>query len=73
MGDFHGRSFVDSAPVYGKILGRDQRTRLGRQKRKILIHKKRGSFFFIATLIVDLELASMRRNRLIIAEPVPDA
>ena len=56
MGDFHGRGFVDSAPV----LERSWAVHSGLGwvgKNGNLIHKKRGSFFFIATLIVDLELA----------------
>ena len=56
MGDFHGRGFVDSAPVlersWAVISGLGWVGKNGN-----LIHKKRGSFFFIATLIVDLELA----------------
>ena len=56
FGDFHGRGFVDSAPVlersWAVISGLGWVGKNGN-----LIHKKRGSFFFIATLIVDLELA----------------
>ena len=56
FGDFHGRGFVDSAPVlersWAVISGLGWVGKNGN-----LIHKKSGSFFFIATLIVDLELA----------------
>jgi epoxyqueuosine reductase len=56
FGDFHGRGFVDSAPV----LERSWAVHSGLGwigKNGNLIHKKSGSFFFIATLIVDLDLA----------------
>ena len=56
FGDFHGRGFVDSAPV----LERSWAVLSGLGwvgKNGNLIHKKSGSFFFIATLIVDLELS----------------
>jgi epoxyqueuosine reductase len=55
FGDFQGRGFVDSAPV----LERSWAVLSGLGwvgKNGNLIHKKNGSFFFIATLIVDLEL-----------------
>lgn len=55
IGDFQGRGFVDSAPV----LERSWAVRSGLGwvgKNGNLIHKKSGSFFFIATLITDLEL-----------------
>jgi epoxyqueuosine reductase len=55
FGDFHGRGFVDSAPV----LERSWAVLSGLGwigKNGNLIHKKSGSFFFIATLITDLEL-----------------
>jgi epoxyqueuosine reductase len=56
FGDFHGRGFVDSAPVlersWAVISGLGWVGKNGN-----LIHKKNGSFFFIATLIVDLELS----------------
>jgi epoxyqueuosine reductase len=55
LGDFHGRGFVDSAPVmersWAVLSGLGWVGKNGN-----LIHKKNGSFFFIATLIVDLEL-----------------
>ncbi|MES2774272.1 MAG: tRNA epoxyqueuosine(34) reductase QueG [Bacteroidota bacterium] len=55
IGDVHGRGFVDSAPV----LERSWATRSGLGwigKNGNLINKQSGSFFFIATLITDLEL-----------------
>ena len=55
IGDIHGRGFVDSAPV----LERSWAVRSGLGwigKNGNLINKEQGSFFFIATLIVDLEL-----------------
>jgi epoxyqueuosine reductase len=56
IGEVHGRGFVDSAPVLERSCA--QRTGLGWiGKNGNLINKKEGSFFFIATLIVDLELA----------------
>ena len=54
-GDIHGRGFVDSAPV----LERSWAVRSGAGwigKNGNLITKTSGSFFFIATLIVDIEL-----------------
>ena len=55
VGQFSGRGFVDSAPV----LERSWATRSGLGwigKNGNLITKESGSFFFIATLITDLEL-----------------
>ncbi len=55
IGDVHGRGFVDSAPV----LERSWAMRSGAGwigKNGNLITKQQGSYFFIATLIVDLEL-----------------
>lgn len=55
FGDIDGRGFVDSAPV----LERSWAVRSGLGwigKNGNLLHKQSGSFFFIATLIVDLEL-----------------
>lgn len=55
IGEVNGRGFVDSAPVLERAWA--QRSGLGWVgKNGNLIHKKAGSFFFIATLIVDLEL-----------------
>lgn len=55
IGQFHGRGFVDSAPV----LERAWATKSGLGwigKNGNLITKQSGSFFFIATFITDLEL-----------------
>lgn len=55
IGSFHGRGFVDSAPVLERTWA--QRSGLGWiGKNGNLITKQSGSFFFIATLIVDVEL-----------------
>jgi epoxyqueuosine reductase len=55
FGDFNGRGFVDSAPVLERSWA--QRSGLGWiGKNGNLINKQNGSFFFIATLITDLEL-----------------
>ena len=55
VGDIDGRCFVDSAPV----LERDWARRSGTGwvgKNTLLIHPKAGSYFFLAELIIDLEL-----------------
>lgn len=55
FGDIQGRGFVDSAPVLERSWA--QQSGLGWiGKNGNLIHKGSGSFFFIATLITDLEL-----------------
>ncbi|MFT3747770.1 MAG: tRNA epoxyqueuosine(34) reductase QueG [Agriterribacter sp.] len=55
IGDVNGRGFVDSAPVLERTWA--QRSGLGWiGKNGNLINKQSGSFFFIATLIIDLEL-----------------
>jgi epoxyqueuosine reductase len=55
VGDFHGRGFVDSAPVLERTWA--QRSGLGWvAKNGNLINKQMGSFLFIATLITDLDL-----------------
>lgn len=55
IGQIEGRVFVDSAPVMDKVWA--QKSGLGWQgKHTNLINKKQGSFFFIAELIIDLEL-----------------
>ena len=55
IGEIDGRVFVDSAPVMDKAWAR--KSGLGWQgKNGNLIHPKNGSFFFIAELILDLEL-----------------
>lgn len=56
IGEIHGRGFVDSAPV----LERSWAVKSGAGwigKNGNLINKQSGSFYFIATLIVDIELA----------------
>ncbi|MCL4149116.1 UNVERIFIED_CONTAM: hypothetical protein GTU68_021926 [Idotea baltica] len=55
IGEVDGRCFVDSAPV----LERDWAMRSGNGwigKNTLLIHPKAGSYFFLAELIIDLEL-----------------
>jgi epoxyqueuosine reductase len=55
IGEVEGRCFVDSAPV----LERDWARRSGIGwvgKNTLLIHPKAGSYFFLAELIIDLEL-----------------
>lgn len=55
FGNFNGRGFVDSAPVLEKSWA--QLSGLGWiGKNGNLITKKNGSFFFIASLILDIEL-----------------
>ncbi len=55
IGEVHGRGFVDSAPVLERSWA--QRSGLGWiGKNGNLITKQNGSFYFIATLITDLEL-----------------
>jgi epoxyqueuosine reductase len=55
LGDIEGRGFVDSAPVLERTWA--QRSGLGWIGRNgNLITKEAGSFYFIATLITDLEL-----------------
>ncbi len=55
IGEVEGRIFVDSAPVMDKVWA--AKSGLGWQgKNTNLISKKVGSFFFIAELIIDLEL-----------------
>ncbi len=55
IGEVNGRAFVDSAPVLDKAWAK--RSGLGWVgKHSNIITKQQGSFFFIAELIVDLEL-----------------
>ncbi|MBK8520446.1 MAG: tRNA epoxyqueuosine(34) reductase QueG [Chitinophagaceae bacterium] len=55
VGEINGRGFVDSAPVLERAWA--QKAGIGWiGKNGNLINKQSGSFFFIATLIVDLEL-----------------
>lgn len=55
IGEVGGRAFVDSAPVMDKVWAK--KGGLGWiGKHSNLINKQQGSFFFIAELIIDLEL-----------------
>ena len=55
IGEVHGRAFVDSAPVLDKAWAK--KSGLGWVgKNSNLINKQSGSFFFLAELIIDLEL-----------------
>ena len=55
IGDVHGRAFVDSAPVLDKAWA--AKSGLGWiGKHSNLLSKQAGSFYFIAELIIDLEL-----------------
>ncbi|GGE24321.1 tRNA epoxyqueuosine(34) reductase QueG [Psychroflexus planctonicus] len=56
IGEVHGRAFVDSAPVLDKAWAK--RSGLGWVgKHSNLLTKQVGSFYFIAELIIDLDLA----------------
>ena len=55
IGEVHGRAFVDSAPVLDKVWA--AKSGLGWiGKHSNLLTKEVGSFYFIAELIIDLEL-----------------
>ena len=55
IGDFNGRAFTDSAPVMDKVWA--QKSGLGWiGKNSNLISKKKGSYFFIAEIIIDVNL-----------------
>lgn len=55
IGDMDGRAFVDSAPVHERAWA--QKSGLGWVgKNSLLLNRQMGSFFFLAELIVDLEL-----------------
>jgi len=55
IGDFDGRVFVDSAPVMERQWA--QRSGLGwTGKNSLLLNQSMGSYFFLAELIIDLEL-----------------
>lgn len=55
IGDVHGRAFVDSAPILEKAWAK--KSGLGWiGKNSNLLTQKVGSFYFIAELIIDLEL-----------------
>ena len=56
VGSIDGRAFVDSAPVLERVWA--QKSGLGWiGKNSLLLNKGSGSFFFLAELIVDLELS----------------
>jgi epoxyqueuosine reductase len=55
IGEVNGRAFVDSAPVLERAWA--ERSGLGWiGKNSLLLNREMGSFFFLAELIVDLEL-----------------
>ena len=55
IGEISGRCFVDSAPVLERAWA--EKAGLGwNGKHTLLIQKQQGSFFFLAELIIDLEL-----------------
>lgn len=55
IGEVNGRAFVDSAPVLDKAWAK--KSGLGWiGKNALLINKQQGSFFFIAELIIDIDL-----------------
>ncbi len=55
IGAVNGRAFVDSAPVLERVWA--EKSGLGwRGKNSLFIEKNKGSFFFLAELILDLEL-----------------
>src|SRR6187399_2952565 len=55
IGEVNGRAFVDSAPVHERAWA--QKSGLGWiGKNSLLLNKGSGSFFFLAELIVDLDL-----------------
>lgn len=55
IGEIEGRAFVDSAPVMERAWA--QRAGMGWiGKNSLLLNKQMGSFFFLAELIIDLEL-----------------
>ncbi|ERM83859.1 epoxyqueuosine reductase [Rhodonellum psychrophilum GCM71 = DSM 17998] len=55
IGEFGGRAFVDSAPVMERQWA--QKSGLGWQgKNSLLLNRQMGSFFFLAELIIDLEV-----------------
>ncbi len=55
IGEINGRAFVDSAPVMERAWA--QRSGLGWiGKNSLLLNKQMGSFFFLAELIIDVDL-----------------
>ncbi|MCH6234123.1 tRNA epoxyqueuosine(34) reductase QueG [Cognataquiflexum rubidum] len=56
IGEIDGRAFVDSAPVMERQWA--QKSGLGwLGKNSLLLNKEMGSFFFLAELVIDLEVA----------------
>jgi epoxyqueuosine reductase len=56
IGEFGGRAFVDSAPVMERQWA--QKSGLGwLGKNSLLLNKEMGSFFFLAEMVIDLEVA----------------
>lgn len=56
VGEFGGRAFVDSAPVMERQWA--QRSGLGwLGKNSLLLNRQMGSFFFLAEIIIDLEVS----------------
>lgn len=56
VGEVHGRAFVDSGPVMERTWA--QKSGVGWiGKNSLLLNRSMGSFFFLAELIIDLELA----------------
>jgi epoxyqueuosine reductase len=56
IGDVNGRAFTDSAPIMERAWA--SKSGLGWQgKNSLLLQKGKGSFFFLAELFLDLELA----------------
>ena len=65
IGEVHGRAFTDSAPVLDKAWA--AKSGLGWiGKHSNLITKQNGSFYFIAELIIDLELDYDSKPRIIV-------
>ena len=55
IGVVNGRAFVDSAPVLERVWA--EKSGLGwRGKNSLFIQKNKGSYFFLAELILDIEL-----------------
>jgi epoxyqueuosine reductase len=55
LGDVNGRAFVDSAPVLERVWAK--RSGIGWMgKNSLLLNRSLGSFFFLAELVVDIEL-----------------
>jgi len=55
IGDVQGRAFVDSAPVMERAWAK--KAGIGWEgKHSLILQKQQGSFFFLAELIIDLEL-----------------